>query len=68
MQRRTAVPFWRDVRVLTVLSQIVFVLVVVGLVRISLFQSHLGDAATRVWSAGFDYLRNTNRALRSAKA
>jgi general L-amino acid transport system permease protein len=59
MQRRTAVPFWRDVRVLNVLSQIIFVLVVVALFGF-LFSNLTSAMRQRGLVAGFDYLRNTS--------
>ena len=59
MQRRTAVPFWRDVRVLSVLSQIVFVLAMVALFGF-LFSNLASAMRQRGLAAGFDYLRNTS--------
>ncbi len=59
MQRRTAIPFWRDVRVLGVLSQIVFVLAVVALFGF-LFSNLTSAMRQRGLAAGFDYLRNTS--------
>ena len=59
MQRRTAVPFWRDVRVLSVLSQIIFVLVVFALFGF-LFSNLTLAMRQRGLVAGFDYLRNTS--------
>ena len=58
MQRRTVVPFWRDVRVLSVLSQVVFVLAVVAL--FGFLSSNLTSAMRqRGLVAGFGYLRST---------
>ncbi len=55
MHSHTAVPFWRDVRVLTILSQIVFV-VVVGLVAGYLINNLLTAMQQRHLVAGFDFL------------
>ena len=54
--QRTSVPFWRDVRVLTVLSQIVFV-IVLALVA-GFFYTNLTSAMRqRGLVAGFDFLQ-----------
>ncbi len=54
--RHTAVPFWRDVRVLTVFSQIGFVLVLA--VAANFFYSNLSTAMRqRGLVAGFDFLQ-----------
>ncbi len=55
MQSRAAVPFWRDVRVLTILSQIVFVLVV-ALTAGFLLANLLSAMQQRHLVAGFDFL------------
>ena len=56
MAQRTSVPFWRDVRVLTVLSQIVFV-IVLALVA-GFFYTNLTSAMRqRGLVAGFDFLQ-----------
>ncbi|MDO9065737.1 MAG: amino acid ABC transporter permease, partial [Chloroflexota bacterium] len=55
MKQRTAVPFWRDVRVLTILSQVAFVLVVV--VAGSFLLGNLSTAMRqRGLASGFDFL------------
>jgi len=57
MERRTAVPFWRDVRVLAVLSQVVFVLVLAAFA--GFLYANLSTAMRqRGLVAGFDYLKN----------
>jgi general L-amino acid transport system permease protein len=54
-QHHTAVPFWRDVRVLTVFSQIVFVIVLA--LAAGFFYSNLSSAMRqRGLVAGFDFL------------
>jgi len=59
MEQRSAVPFWRDVRVLTVLSQIVFVLIVAAFA--GFLYSNLASAMKqRGLVANFDYLRLTS--------
>jgi len=56
MERHTAVPFWRDVRVLAVLSQIAFVLVLAAFA--GFLYANLSTAMRqRGLVAGFDYLR-----------
>lgn len=56
MERRTAVPFWRDVRVLAVLSQVVFVIALAAFA--GFLYANLSTAMrTRGLVAGFDYLR-----------
>jgi len=56
MERHTAVPFWRDVRVLAVLSQVVFVLVLAAFA--GFLYANLSTAMRqRGLVAGFDYLR-----------
>ncbi len=57
MERPTAVPFWRDVRVLAVLSQIAFVLVLAAFAGF-LFANLSTAMRQRGLVAGFDYLRN----------
>lgn len=57
MERHTAVPFWRDVRVLAVLSQIAFVLVLAAFAGF-LFANLSTAMRQRGLVAGFDYLRN----------
>lgn len=53
--RPQRIPFWRDVRVLGILTQVVFVLVVIAIV--SLLYANLSQAMTRRGlSAGFDFL------------
>jgi general L-amino acid transport system permease protein len=59
MQQHTAVPFWRDVRVLSALSQIIFVLGIVALFGF-LFSNLASAMRQRGLVAGFDYLRNTS--------
>jgi len=55
VQRHTAVPFWRDVRVLTVFSQVAFVLVLA--VAAGFLYANLSFAMRqRGLVAGFDYL------------
>jgi general L-amino acid transport system permease protein len=55
VQRHTAVPFWRDVRVLTVFSQVAFVLVLA--VAAGFLYANLSSAMRqRGLAAGFDYL------------
>ncbi len=56
MERPTAVPFWRDVRVLAVLSQIAFVLVLAAFAAF-LFANLSTAMRQRGLVAGFDYLR-----------
>ncbi len=55
LQRHTAVPFWRDVRVLTVLSQVVFV-VVLALVLGTLYVNVTTAMRQRGLVAGFGFL------------
>ena len=57
MERPTAVPFWRDVRVLAILSQIAFVLVLAAFAGF-LFANLSTAMRQRGLVAGFDYLRN----------
>lgn len=58
MEQRSAVPFWRDVRVLTVLSQIVFVLIIAACAAFLL--NNLTTAMRqRGMVIGFDYLQHT---------
>ncbi len=58
MEQRSAVPFWRDVRVLTVLSQIAFVLIVAACAAFLL--NNLTTAMRqRGMVIGFDYLQHT---------
>jgi general L-amino acid transport system permease protein len=55
VERHTAVPFWRDVRVLTAVSQIVFVLILA--LAAGFFYSNLSSAMRqRGLVAGFDFL------------
>lgn len=55
MKHRTVVPFWRDVRVLTAVSQIVFVIILVAI--LTFLYSNLSAAMRqRGLVAGFDYL------------
>ena len=56
MERPTAVPFWRDVRVLAILSQIAFVLVLAAFAGF-LFANLSTAMRQRGLVAGFDYLR-----------
>lgn len=56
MERPTAVPFWRDVRVLAILSQIVFVLVLAAFAGF-LFANLSTAMRQRGLVAGFGYLR-----------
>jgi len=56
MERPTAVPFWRDVRVLAVLSQIAFVLVLAAFAAF-LFANLSTAMRQRGLVAGFGYLR-----------
>lgn len=55
MQQRTAVPFWRDIRVLTVLSQIAFVLILAGVAAI-LYLNVSTAMRQRGLVAGFGFL------------
>ena len=55
MERHTAVPFWRDVRVLAVVSQIAFVLIV-ALVAFFLYSNVSTAMRQRGLVAGFDFL------------
>ncbi|MDE3090202.1 MAG: ABC transporter permease subunit [Chloroflexota bacterium] len=55
VERHTAVPFWRDVRVLTVVSQIVFVLLV-ALVATFLYSNLSSAMRQRGLVAGLDFL------------
>jgi len=57
MERPTVVPFWRDVRVLAILSQIAFVLVLAAFAGF-LFANLSTAMRQRGLVAGFDYLRN----------
>ncbi len=55
-QQHTAVPFWRDVRVLTVISQIVFVIILA--LAAGFFYSNLSSAMRqRGLVAGFEFLQ-----------
>jgi len=55
-QQHTAVPFWRDVRVLTVISQIVFVIILA--LAAGFFYSNLSSAMRqRGLVGGFDFLQ-----------
>lgn len=55
MHQRTAIPFWRDARVLTAISQIIFVLIL--LLAAAFFYTNLSSAMRqRGLVAGFDYL------------
>ena len=56
MEQRTTIPFWRDVRVLSILSQIAFVLIVAALA--GFLYANLSTAMRqRGLAAGFGYLR-----------
>ena len=55
--QRQAVPFWRDVRVLTIISQVVFVLVL-AIVAGFLYTNLTTAMRTRGLVAGFDFLNN----------
>lgn len=55
IERHTAVPFWRDIRVLTVLSQVIFVLIV-AVVAGFLYANLSTAMRQRGLVAGFDFL------------
>jgi general L-amino acid transport system permease protein len=58
MDRHSAVPFWRDVRVLSVFSQVAFILIVVA--GAAFFLSNFSAAMRqRGMVIGFDYLQHT---------
>lgn len=58
MERRSAVPFWRDVRVLSAFSQIAFLLIVVAC-AIFFLTNFSSAMRQRGMVIGFDYLRHT---------